>query len=110
MVRSMRDPVLMLPSIAMTVAVPALAFYFMTRGLDIIAGTVIIVFAIIGAIVLGVVGIGVSSEVEHSSYQEELESLKILRASHRAMLEEMDELVSMLGHIKNTLSPEKRDA
>ncbi len=100
---------LMLPSIAMSVVVPGLALYFMMRGLDLIAGTVIIVFALIGATVLGVVGIGVSYGSGHNSYAEELESLKTLRASQRAMLEEMDELVDVLGHIRNTLSPERRE-
>ncbi len=107
MARSGHVLMLILPSIAMTVVVPAFALYFMMHGLELIAGTLIIVFALIGSTALGVVGIGVSTETEKHSHAEEQESLKMLRTSQRALLEEMDQMVSVLVQVRDTLSPDK---
>jgi hypothetical protein len=102
---------LILPSIVMAAAVPALTLYYMAHGLELVAGTVIIIFGIIGATVLGIVGIGVSSTFsgEGSAHSSERESLRVLRAAERTMLEEFDDIVSILKEIEKTLSPGEDD-
>ena len=100
---------LILPSIVMAAAVPALTLYYMAHGLELVAGTIIIIFGIIGATVLGVVGIGVSSTFSYDGYGNERESLKILRAAERTMLEEFDDVISVLKEIEETLSPREDD-
>ncbi|MBX8631350.1 MAG: hypothetical protein KIY12_05840 [Thermoplasmata archaeon] len=95
---------LILPSVVMAIAVPALTLYYVAHGLELIAGTVIIVFGIIGATVLGIVGIGVSSEIHFTDTNTESQSLHILRSAERTMLEEFDDIISLLDEIKDTLS------
>ncbi|MCL5677713.1 MAG: hypothetical protein M1442_00390 [Candidatus Thermoplasmatota archaeon] len=100
---------IILPSIVMAAAVPALTLYYMAHGLELVAGTLIIIFGIIGATVLGIVGIGVSSTFSYEGNGSERESLKILRAAERTMLEEFDDVISVLKEIEETLSPREDD-
>lgn len=86
------------------VVVPIAALQGMQQGLNVAVGLIVIVAAILGAVTLGIVSMGISVAkpfVEGSPDDEE--RLKVLRASHRALLEEMDDEISLLKEIRDSL-------
>lgn len=96
------------PSIAIGVFVPAAALLEMRSGLDAIMGTIIVLAALLVAGGLGVVGLAMTTTAEQergSSY----ETARTLRASQRAMLEEMDDVVALLEEIRDALKGPEGD-
>ena len=93
---------MLVPSVLIGVCVPVAALYAMLVSLNDIVGTIIIVLSLLIAGVLGVVGMGISTALPSLDSGGD-ETAKTLRASQRAMLEEMDELVDLLGQIRDTL-------
>ncbi len=90
------------PSIVLGLGVTVAALFAIRSGFSSILGTIIIVLSLLIAGVLGVVGIGLSSELPGIDTEED-ERLKTLRAAQRAMIEEMDEMIEILGEIRDTL-------
>lgn len=95
--------VMLVPSVVIGTGVTVAALYAMQEGFNDILGTIVIVVALLISGVLGVVGMGLSSELPGMGRGED-ETIRTLRASHRALLEEMDEMIDLLTDIRNTLS------
>lgn len=93
---------LLLPSIVIGIGVTVAALYAMDNGLNDILGTIIVVISLLVAGTLGVVGMGIASALPQLDTEEDA-AARTLRASQRAMIEEMDEIVELLGQIRDTL-------
>jgi hypothetical protein len=93
-------------AIGLGLLVPLAVVYYMAHGLEVIAGVVVILIAIIGGVSAGVVGMGLHFAgpfADNEAVVENEEKLKVLRASHRALLEQMDEQISLLKEIRDNL-------
>lgn len=93
---------MLVPSIAIGVAVPVAVLFTIGHGLDALLGAIVIVFSLLVAGALGVVGLGISTAVPDTSTGDD-QTVVTLRASQKAMLEEMDEVVELLESISETL-------
>lgn len=80
--------------------VPVAAIYATTHGLNIILAAIVVIAGLGSAVALGVVGMGVGFA---SGDDHDRERLRILRASNRAMIEEMDEMVKLLSEVRDYL-------
>ena len=95
--------------VAMGFGVPYAAIHYMTfHGLSPWIGAPLAVLAMIGAGIVAVVGLGVMEDLPldlGSSERERLlrERIEAYRARQRAMLEELDEIVSLLREIRDVL-------
>lgn len=102
MSRKTQQLLLLAPSIVIGLGVTVAVLYAMANGLNDILGTIVMVVSLLIALALGVVGMGVSYAMPDAGREEDL-ALKMLRASQRAMVEELDEVVTLLGEIRNAL-------
>ncbi len=100
---------MLVPSIAIGVGVPVAVLFTIGHGLDALLGTIVIVFSLLVAGALGIVGMGISTAVTDMSAGDD-QTVKTLRASQRAMLEEMDQVVELLENIRDTLRSAGDDA
>ncbi len=93
-------------AVVMGAIVPIITIYYMAQGLEVIAGVIVILFSLTGGVVLGVVSMGIGFAAPFagdSAAAEAEERLKVLRASHRALLEELDDEVAILKEIRDNL-------
>jgi hypothetical protein len=95
----------MAPSIAIGVIVPLSALYYVGHGLSVLVASILVFFALAAATILGVVGIGVTAETDASDANTDFERVRVLRASQRAMIEELDDIIELLKQIRDSLSP-----
>lgn len=95
----------MAPSVAIGVIVPLSALYYVGHGLSVVVASILVFFALAAATILGVVGIGVTAETETGNTNADAERIRVLRASQRAMIEELDDIIELLKQIRDSLSP-----
>ena len=92
--------------IAIGLGVPVASIYFTVHyGFNEVLTGLLSIFAIIGAFVIGIVGIGekIFEPSLESTSSIEREKLNMLRASQRATLEELDEIAKILKEIRDAL-------
>jgi hypothetical protein len=88
------------------VVMPIVVISDMAHGLDAVAGVIIVIFALITGCIVAVVGMGMhfaAPYADNESASDEEEKLKLLRTSHRALLEEMDDELKVLKEIRDSL-------
>ncbi len=102
MSRRYQQVLMLVPSIAIGVAVPVAVLFTIGHGLDALLGAIVIVFSLLVAGALGIVGLGISATDTDVPAGDD-QTVKTLRASQRAMLEEMDQVVELLENIRDTL-------
>ncbi|MEM3671288.1 MAG: hypothetical protein QW767_06055 [Thermoprotei archaeon] len=88
-------------AVAVAGGVPATALYEMSKGLSPLVGTLLAFFALVAGSVLGIVGLGVSSERE--GHDDDFEKLQMFRAANRALVEEFDDMIPILKDIRDYL-------
>ncbi|PMP74088.1 MAG: hypothetical protein C0180_05045 [Aciduliprofundum sp.] len=99
----------LLPSILMGTIIPLASLYMVTMGFNPIAATIIIVFSIVVAGVIAVVGGGLGfASTTPKIFDDDKEELNILRATVRAMVDETDRINSLLEQIRDVLRGEMR--
>lgn len=92
--------------VAIGLGVPVASIYFTVHyGFNEVLTGLFSIFAIISAFIIGVVGIGegIFESPLESAVSIEREKLNMLRASQRATLEELDEIVKILREIRDAL-------
>lgn len=93
-------------AIVMGVLVPLVTLYYMAHGLEVIAGVIVVLAALFGGVTLGIVTAGLNFAgpfAQNEMVEDSEEKVKVLRASHRALLEEMDEELTLLKEIRDSL-------
>ncbi len=93
---------MLVPSALIGLGLPVAVLFAIVSGMDALLGTIVIVISLLVAGALGVVGLGVTTALPGTGGGED-ETARTLRASQRAMIEEMDELVDLLSQIRDTL-------
>jgi hypothetical protein len=87
--------------------IPAFTFYFTAyHGFDSLIAGIIIFIALIVALTFGILGITISSEeLDYGGglSSSEREKLNMMRASQRATLEEIDDVLEVLKEIRDLL-------
>jgi hypothetical protein len=93
-------------AIGLGLLVPLAVVFYMAHGLEVIAGVFVILISVIGGVSAGVVGMGLHFAgpfADNDAVDDSEEKLRVLRTSHRALLEEMDEELSILKEIRDSL-------
>lgn len=98
--------------LALGMGLPYVALNYMVfHGLSPWIGVPLAIFGILGAGLAIIIGLGMMGEVQFSSWSEKdkiqlrllSEKISAYRARQRAMLEELDEIVSILKEIRDVL-------
>lgn len=93
-------------AIGLGLLLPLIVVNDMAHGLEVVAGVFVILISVIGGVIAGVVGLGLSFAApfaDNATVVHEEEKLRVLRASHRALLEELDETNAVLKEIRDSL-------
>lgn len=95
----------MLPTIAIGFGVPVSWLYYISQGMDALTLGAVSGVAIFFAFILGTVTIEEGIRHGPLEYAGDVETgkLNLLRASQRATLEELDEIIVLLKEIRDTL-------
>lgn len=93
-------------AIGLAFLLPLAVVYYMAHGLNVFAGVLVILISVIAGAAVGVVGMALHFArpfADNVQVEETEETLRVLRASHQALLEEMDDTIVILREIRDDL-------